>query len=351
MAQSIHDMPLGSTPVAILDFETTGLSPKTGARVVEIAVVKVLPGKGAHLVLDTLVDPQGPVHASRIHGIYDDDVIGAPYFADVAPKLVQELSGCVVMAYNASFDMSFLEAELAYAARRAASPVQVPYACLMYMRPALGVGKRVGLHDACSAARLAIPDHRAAHDALAGAALWQYLRSFASDAGLQTFGDIAARKEYKFMESWALDCIAADAAQAVATTARAVPFKPRLAPIMYPDHGDVSARTSTSEADSQARERARGRAPRLASYLQALVDAFADAAVTEAEIHELVAIRTAMDLTPGEMRSVHADFYASALKASIADGFVSHQESANIAQLAEALRRVGWAPGDLSSPS
>src|SRR5574341_1618658 len=100
------------TPIAVLDFETTGFSPKSGCRVVEVAVVRVDPGSEPQLVLDTLVDPDGPVHASRIHGIQDEDVLGAPLFTDLAANVAGALQDTVVAAFNASFDMRFLEDEL-----------------------------------------------------------------------------------------------------------------------------------------------------------------------------------------------------------------------------------------------
>lgn len=55
--------PLREVPLAVIDFETTGLSPKGGARVVEIAVVRALPGRKPEVVLDSLVDPDGRCYA------------------------------------------------------------------------------------------------------------------------------------------------------------------------------------------------------------------------------------------------------------------------------------------------
>jgi len=79
MAQGIYTRPIDDTPIAIIDFETTGLT--AGAdRVVEVSVVRVDPGQEPRLVFDTLVNPHRRVSATEIHGISDADVADAPSF-------------------------------------------------------------------------------------------------------------------------------------------------------------------------------------------------------------------------------------------------------------------------------
>ena len=87
---------LRETPLCVVDFETTGLSPKVGARVVEVSVARVIAGRAPEIVLDTLVDPEGPVLCTSIHGISDDDVVGAPRFSEVVGNLVRVLDGALV---------------------------------------------------------------------------------------------------------------------------------------------------------------------------------------------------------------------------------------------------------------
>lgn len=83
-----------------LDTETTGLGPD--AEVVDVAVVDVL----GRVLLDTLVRPHGhiPPDASRIHGIYDHHVAGAPSWGEVQPRLCEALAGRMVVVYNAPYD-------------------------------------------------------------------------------------------------------------------------------------------------------------------------------------------------------------------------------------------------------
>ncbi len=100
-----------------LDFETTGLDP-VGGRVVEIgALLFELPPEGAPIEeasLACLVDPGMPIppQATAIHGIRDEDVAGAPSFRAAAPALLALAEGATIVAHNARFDLSFLDAEL-----------------------------------------------------------------------------------------------------------------------------------------------------------------------------------------------------------------------------------------------
>lgn len=96
---------------AVLDMETTGLDPASGARVCEIAVVRVA-GDGRVLEeFSTLVDPGVPVENTEFHGIRASDVVGAPRAADVVPRLAELLSGAVVVGHNLDFEGRFLDAE------------------------------------------------------------------------------------------------------------------------------------------------------------------------------------------------------------------------------------------------
>jgi Exonuclease len=83
----------------ILDFETTDLD----GYAVEIAVVDAATGD---TLLNTLVNPQTPISAGAhwVHGLSDDDVVGAPLWVEVLPQLLAVTAGRTVLAYNAGFD-------------------------------------------------------------------------------------------------------------------------------------------------------------------------------------------------------------------------------------------------------
>jgi DNA polymerase III subunit epsilon len=111
---------------AILDTETTGLGPKRGDRIVEVAAVKIRDGDvKKEDYFSSLVNPQRsiPPAASRVNRIYDDMVHDAPVFKDIIEDLLQFLSGVdYLFIHNAKFDIGFLEAEM----ERINKPLKLP---------------------------------------------------------------------------------------------------------------------------------------------------------------------------------------------------------------------------------
>ena len=173
----ITDHVIAETPISIIDFETTGLTPGAD-RVVEVSVVRLEPGSPPRVAFDTLVNPSRRVAATEIHGITDDDVADAPSFEDVAGDLVRALADSVVAAYNVYFDIRFLEYEFG-ASGLACSP---PHFCLMYLRPMLEIGHRCSLGRALAEHGIGHAGaHTAAGDCLASASLMErYLGAMAA---------------------------------------------------------------------------------------------------------------------------------------------------------------------------
>jgi DNA polymerase-3 subunit epsilon len=99
-------------PLAFIDLETTGINLGTD-RIVEIAIVKILPG-GIRIVKRKLVNPEMPIPkgASDLHGITDEMVKDAPAFRQLAHELKQMLDGCDFAGYNSNrFDIPLLMEE------------------------------------------------------------------------------------------------------------------------------------------------------------------------------------------------------------------------------------------------
>ena len=93
----------------VFDLETTGFSPETN-RIIEIGAVKVQNGK----IVDkfsTFVNPQVPIpfRIEQLTSINDSMVIDAPVIADILPEFMKFCEGCVMVAHNADFDMSFIK--------------------------------------------------------------------------------------------------------------------------------------------------------------------------------------------------------------------------------------------------
>lgn len=106
--------PLRGHPVAVIDTETTGVDPAT-ARIVEVAVVLIdaLAESEPRVVLSTRVNPGEPIPeaATRVHGISDADVAGAPSWADLWPDFHRAVDGHILAAYNAPYDYQVIRAE------------------------------------------------------------------------------------------------------------------------------------------------------------------------------------------------------------------------------------------------
>lgn len=98
--------------LAVIDFETTGLSPEQD-RVIEIGVACFENGQLTALK-NWLVNPGIPVpeDARAIHNISDEELAGAPPFAEVVADVRTVVAGHLPVAYNALFDRAFLHAEL-----------------------------------------------------------------------------------------------------------------------------------------------------------------------------------------------------------------------------------------------
>jgi DNA polymerase III subunit epsilon len=102
------------TAFTIVDVETTGLNPKRGDRIVEIAGVRVEGGVVCEeKSFVSLVRPERSIswEASCINKIKDEDLVGAPLIAEVLPSFLRFVGGSTLVAHNAQFDLGFLEAE------------------------------------------------------------------------------------------------------------------------------------------------------------------------------------------------------------------------------------------------
>jgi DNA polymerase-3 subunit epsilon len=95
--------------LVFIDLETTGFQ-NTNDKIIEIGLLKVRNNEIVE-TMNTLINPEVPLSpdVSRITGITEADLIGAPTFRDVKDDLFKILSGSVFFAHNAHFDYSFVE--------------------------------------------------------------------------------------------------------------------------------------------------------------------------------------------------------------------------------------------------
>lgn len=97
--------------LTIFDFETTGLDPVKDT-IIEIAAIKVRNGNRVG-TLSIVVDPERevPEFITNLTGITNEDVKGQPILKDVLPFFLNFIGDSVLVAHNAAFDLSFLEAK------------------------------------------------------------------------------------------------------------------------------------------------------------------------------------------------------------------------------------------------
>jgi DNA polymerase-3 subunit epsilon len=97
-----------------LDTETTGLSPESGDRIIEIGCIEMvnrrLTGRHKHFYLNP--ERRNSEDAIKIHGLSDEFLADKPLFAHIADDLLEYLSGAEIVIHNAGFDVGFLNEEL-----------------------------------------------------------------------------------------------------------------------------------------------------------------------------------------------------------------------------------------------
>jgi DNA polymerase-3 subunit epsilon len=148
----------------VLDTETTGLDPKKGHRIIEIAAIVLEGRKVSRQHFHHYLDPEREVdeEAARVHGFTWDMLKGRAKFADIAASFLEFVDGAELMAHNAPFDMSFINNELRLLNL---PPLTNPVVDTLKMAREMHPGKKNGLDALCS--RYEIDNtHRTLHGAL-----------------------------------------------------------------------------------------------------------------------------------------------------------------------------------------
>lgn len=98
----------------VLDTETTGFSPASGDRLIEIAAVELVDRRPTGRRLHGLFWPQRsvPTQASAVHGWTTEKLRGKPLFSSQAAEIAELLDGAELWAHSAAFDARFLNAEM-----------------------------------------------------------------------------------------------------------------------------------------------------------------------------------------------------------------------------------------------
>ena len=156
----------------VLDTETTGLSAATGDRVRELGCVELvnrkLTGNNLHLYLNP--DRDSHPDALRVQGITSEFLRDKPRFEDCAQQVLEYLRGAELVIHNASFDVGFLNKELALAGLPPLARHVAGITDTLAMAKELFPGKRNSLDALCD--RLGVDNSgRQLHGALLDAEL------------------------------------------------------------------------------------------------------------------------------------------------------------------------------------
>ena len=158
---------------AILDLETTGLSP-INEKIIEIAIY-IHDGNKIVNEYSTLINPERniPYNITRLTGISNEMVKDAPKFWEVAKEIVILTEGKSIVAHNASFDYNFIRNEfknLGYNFKR-------DRLCTVKLsRKIIPNHKSYSLGKLCNELGIKINGrHRAAGDAFATVKLFEHL--------------------------------------------------------------------------------------------------------------------------------------------------------------------------------
>ncbi len=135
----------------VLDTETTGLEPSEGHRIIEIGCLEMVERRITNRNFHIYLNPDCEVEegAIQVHGITNEFLADKPRFADVAADFIDFIRDSELVIHNASFDVGFLDAELA----RLESPTRVEeHATVLdtlYLARELHPGQRVSLDALC----------------------------------------------------------------------------------------------------------------------------------------------------------------------------------------------------------
>jgi DNA polymerase III subunit epsilon len=156
----------------ILDTETTGLDPKLGHRIIEVAAVEMVDRRPTGRTLQIYIDPDREIDAaaSEVHGMTWQDLKGKPKFADAAPRFVDFARGATWIIHNAPFDVGFLDTEFGNAGLPVCADLYGGLIDTLALAREAFPGKRNNLDALCE--RFGVSNaHRTLHGALLDAQL------------------------------------------------------------------------------------------------------------------------------------------------------------------------------------
>ena len=295
---------------AVVDLETTGLFAGGHDRVIEVAVVQMDVTGAVTARWESLVNPGRDLGAQRIHGVRAEQIVDAPTFADIAPTVAALLSGRVVIAHNARFDVGFLRAEYDRLGQQSRF-LDVAECTMLLAKDFLpGVGR--SLADCCDACGIALTGaHRASVDAAATADLLAIFLALEPDF----WGSVLSRTSGEHV---------------------------RREPGAHPGYSREDAGT-VLELETDFLARLVDRLPDVSGpdehhvYLALLDRCLLDRRLSAIERRQLVGTADALGIGRDIARRLHADYFAALVAEAWADGVLTTAEIADLATVARVL--------------
>ena len=135
----------------VLDTETTGLDPRQGHRIIEVACIEMVNRRLTGRHLHKYVNPEREIDegAQAVHGITLEFLADKPKFADIVDEFLDFINGAELVIHNAPFDIGFLNAELRRLDRVPVGTICSGVTDTLKMAKELHPGKRNSLDALC----------------------------------------------------------------------------------------------------------------------------------------------------------------------------------------------------------
>jgi DNA polymerase-3 subunit epsilon len=200
----------------VLDTETTGLDPLRGDRLVEVGCVELFNRMPTGVTFHRYFNPERemPAEAFAVHGLSTEFLADKPFFAEAVEEFLAFIGDAPLVIHNASFDVSFINAELDRLKRQPIPREQLVDTLLLARRKHPGVSNR--LDDLCS--RYAIDNsRRTKHGALLDAELLA-----------EVYVDLIGARQSQLILASESHAIRLDGSTETLRRQRAVPLVPRM---------------------------------------------------------------------------------------------------------------------------
>lgn len=190
--RAIADAPLSKLSYVVFDTETTGLRPSDGDKMISIGAIRVVNGRIlTGETFERLINPGRPIPelSRQFHGISDDMVRDKPPSRIVLPQFKTFAGDAVLIAYNAAFDMKFLELAQDEAGVEFENPVLDALLLAIYAHddaPDHSLSAMAARYGLLTNGR-----HTALADALMTAGVWVHTVELLAQKGVTTFAQAA----------------------------------------------------------------------------------------------------------------------------------------------------------------